>query len=129
MQPLIKAGDILRGLVRDPGNRVSVVEEFLRGVGDAGAMAFIEETSSLDVRFVARRSATMLHNLEHLPFYDATDSIQIGATFAFDVVGIHRLASQPKNYTYSGQHGEADHRNQIMPIGEEVSQRKYINAA
>ena len=76
----------------------------------------------------ARRRAIVLDHFEHLAFDDAADAIQVGAALAFDRGVVERLPAQPEKYPQARKDYETRQRNQVLPIGEKVSQRKYLSA-
>ena len=105
-----EAGDVLSGFVGDAGNRVSVVEQLLRAVGDSVAPA--EHAGALH----SGRGAGMVHDLEHLAFNDAAYAIQIRAALALDLTGIFRFAAQPEDDSDQRQDEEAGQRRPVVPI-------------
>jgi len=129
MQPLFEAGDVLRGFVRDAGNRIRVVEKPLRGVRRQVRMMFGEGVGTFGVPIRRwSRGGLVLRYFEHLAFDDAAHAIQVGAALPFEFALILGLLLQPKDHAYGRQDDESRQRKKVVPIGEQAFQSKSMLA-
>src|SRR5580704_1017650 len=118
-QPFFETRDVLRGFVRHPGNRICVVNQFLRAVAGGGWTAFAKHSRAW--RFF--RFAGMFGNLQNLAFHDPSNAIQIRTPLAFQFARILGLSPQPENQSHDGERSKPDHGQQIAPIAQKIFQR------
>jgi hypothetical protein len=120
VESLLKAGDVLGGLVGYAGNCVRVVKKAERQPGFDEALRHRRGGWFASGR--RRRFTRVLHNLQDLSFNDASDAIQISAALAFDRGVVKWFAAQPEKHPYGREKHQSRHGNQILPIGEKVFQ-------
>src|SRR6202140_4180123 len=113
-----ESGDVLRSVIGDAGNQITIGNEMARAHVRKRAGACAEQT-------LARlfRCGRVLDELDDLPFGNAADLVQMEAALAFLFFGIQ--GGTQESISDHGQRGyqRATHGEQQFPIGKQGLQR------